>query len=146
MVFKECQASYGGYIVGKGRWEVSEVGPAGDKRRRARKEDGKERGHGWGGRDMLIVWLRLTICNNLSKSSWSPLRNKYQVLSDLSSEWSSLPPLLHQLMVQPIKQSSKSNKPHLNFVKLNSWAVSSYHVAHNHDILLVISAQCVARD
>ena len=52
------------------------------------------------------------------------------------------PPLLHQLMVQPKKQSW--NKRAINSAKLSSWAVFSYHVAH--DMLHVISARCVARD
>ena len=39
------------------------------------------------------------------------------------------PPLLHRLMVQPIKSSS--NKCDFNSVKPNSWAVPSYHVARN---------------
>ena len=43
---------------------------------------------------------------------------------------------------QPIKLSE--NKCDLNSVKLNSRAVSLYHVAH--DMLLVMSARCVARD
>ena len=45
------------------------------------------------------------------------------------------------LMVQPIRQSKNQCK--LNSVKLSSWAVPLYYVAH--DMLHVISAQCVAR-
>ena len=52
------------------------------------------------------------------------------------------PPLLHQLMVQPIKQSKI--KCDLNSVKLNSWAVPSFQVAHS--IMHVINARCVAHD
>ena len=49
------------------------------------------------------------------------------------------PPLLHWLMVQPIKWSS--NKSSLHSAKLNSWAVPSYH-----GMLHVLSARRVARD
>ena len=51
------------------------------------------------------------------------------------------PPLLHSLMV--LANKMKPNKCDFNSVKLNSWVVPLYHVAH--DILHVISV-CVSSD
>ena len=51
------------------------------------------------------------------------------------------PPLLHWLIISADKM--KQNNYNLNSVKINSWVVPLYHVAH---MLYVISAWCVACD
>ena len=52
-------------------------------------------------------------------------------------------PLLHQLIVQTVKYTWK--KCDSDSVKLNSWAVPSYHMAHN-ILHVILSARCVAHD